>query len=226
MTTPYETKQEHVTVGGTTFTVRSLKDRNQYWDPQGTAEAAGFGSANWSLFGNLWPSARILAAIAQTLDVRGRRVLEVGSGLGLASLVLARRGADVTASDSHPLAGEFLVENCALNGLAPVKFVLADWAKDDAPFGGRTFELILGSDVLYDHGMAASLSAFIARAAAPEVEVIIVDPNRGHRTRFTTKMKELGFAVVDVKAPEHLEGGDAFKGHVITLRRGQSTPAI
>jgi predicted nicotinamide N-methyase len=219
MSATYETKLEEIAVGGQTLRIRSLKDRNQYWDPQGTAEAAGFGSANWSLFGNLWPSARVLAAIAQTIDVRGRRVLEVGAGLGLASLVLARRGADVTASDSHPLAGEFLAENARLNGLPPVKFALADWAKDDSPFGDALFDLILGSDVLYDHGMAASLSAFIARASAPEVEIIIIDPNRGHRTRFTRAMQERGFTVVDEKAPDHLEGGEAFKGHVLTLRR-------
>jgi len=44
-------------------------------------------------------------------------MLEVGCGLALASLVCHRRGIDVTASDCHPLASRFLLDNLRLNGL-------------------------------------------------------------------------------------------------------------
>ena len=47
----------------------------------------------------------------------GMKILEVGCGIGLCSLVLQRRGADITASDYHPLAEEFLRFNAALNGV-------------------------------------------------------------------------------------------------------------
>ena len=52
----YETKQECVAVrGADELQIRSLIDKQQYADPDGEAAAAGFSSANWSLFGVLWP---------------------------------------------------------------------------------------------------------------------------------------------------------------------------
>src|SRR5690606_40800053 len=56
------------------------------------------------------------------LPVEGRRILEAGCGIGLASLVLQRRGADVVASDIHPLAEAFLAYNSALNELPAVHY--------------------------------------------------------------------------------------------------------
>jgi tRNA1(Val) A37 N6-methylase TrmN6 len=43
--------------------------------------------------------------------LNGQRVLEVGCGLALASLIVHRRSGDVTASDCHPLVPEFLRVN-------------------------------------------------------------------------------------------------------------------
>jgi hypothetical protein len=49
------------------------------------------------------------------MDLEGKRILEVGAGLALASLVVHRRGGDITASDYHPLIPDFLKENLRLN---------------------------------------------------------------------------------------------------------------
>ena len=59
----------------------------------------GISSAAWPLFGLLWPSGAHLAARLALRPVRsGERILEIGCGLALASLVGHRRGADVTAN--------------------------------------------------------------------------------------------------------------------------------
>ena len=80
------------------------------------------------LFGLLWPSGAELAACLARRPVRaGERILELGCGLALASLVGHRRGADVTASDCHPLAPGFLAENLRLNALAPMKYRHGHW---------------------------------------------------------------------------------------------------
>ena len=63
-----------------------------------------------------------LAAEAARLEIGGRRILEVGCGLALPSLVLAGRGADITATDYHPLAGEFLERNARENGVPAISF--------------------------------------------------------------------------------------------------------
>src|SRR3954452_5683468 len=64
----------------------------------------------------LWPSALALADALGTAGGDGRRVLELGCGLGVPSLVAALRGADVLATDWSPAAVEVLRENARRAG--------------------------------------------------------------------------------------------------------------
>jgi hypothetical protein len=104
----YEVETTTHRIGGDDFHIRALRDRQQYWDPDGEAERAGISSATWPLFGLLWPAGIALAEEMSRFAVAGKSILEVGCGLGLGSLVLQRRGANITACDHHPLAEEFL----------------------------------------------------------------------------------------------------------------------
>lgn len=73
------------------------------------------------------------------LPVRaGERVLEIGSGLGLAAVLAARAGAGVVATDIVPEAVEAIRGNAALNG------VIVDARLGDcyAPVGAERFDLI------------------------------------------------------------------------------------
>jgi predicted nicotinamide N-methyase len=91
----------------------------------------------------LWPAA---TALAEALpDVRGRRVVELGCGLGVTSLVAASRGAEVTATDWAGDAVELLRENAARNGLR-LEARRYDW-RDPWP---ERFDLALAADVLYE----------------------------------------------------------------------------
>ena len=225
----YQTKQESIAVAGAAdLLIRSLLDREQFHDPLGEAAQLGISSAAWPLFGLLWPSGAHLAArIAARTVLASERILEVGCGLALASLVGHRRGADVTASDCHPLAASFLLENLRLNALAPMKYRLGHWHRDepgavDAPgqVQGR-YELIIGSDVLYDRDASVALAGFIGRHATPDAEVWIVDPDRGNRPAFTRQMAIEGFGV----RQEHLAtpasaGVAAYKGRLLVFRQG------
>ena len=190
--TGYHVKLETVTGSGADLTLLSLLDRVQYHDPEGDAERAGISPASWPLFGLLWPSSQVLAGVMSTYAIAGKRVLELGCGLGLASMVVHRRGGDVTASDCHPLAALFLTENLELNGLPVMKYSVAHWDRPNPLLG--QFDVIIGSDVLYDREQPEALSQFIALHSGPGVEVLIVDPNRGNQGRFSAKMGLLGYS--------------------------------
>src|SRR5690606_11116343 len=129
MTPGYSTKTERIAMTGTSdLCIRSLLDSQQYYDPAGTAQSLGICSASWPLFGLLWPSSRQLAArMAQRPVCNDERILEIGCGLALASLVGHRRGARVTASDCHPLASSFLDHNLQLNQLPGLKYRHGQW---------------------------------------------------------------------------------------------------
>ncbi|NVJ11088.1 hypothetical protein HUW63_38625, partial [Myxococcus sp. AM001] len=126
----YRIKYSTLSIGLEDFHLCSLRDKQQFADLDGLAEKAGISSATWSLFGQLWPSGEILAQTLSGMPVTGLRILEPGCGLGLTSLVLQRLGADITASDYHPLAGEFLLRNSELNQLAPIPYQSCDWAEE------------------------------------------------------------------------------------------------
>lgn len=233
----YLTKQEQIQISGVAdLTIRSLLDREQYADPLGEAQRMGILSAAWPMFGLLWPSGVELAARLALRPVSaGERILELGCGLGLASLVGHRRGADVTASDRHPLAGQFLRENVTLNSLLPMNYRHGDWglaeahaahrsASADAAVRGR-FELIIASDVLYERDVSGALAGFIALHATPRCEVWIVDPDRGNRPAFNRLMAAAGFALSELRLDRAAtRDAAAYKGRLMTYMRNQFAP--
>jgi predicted nicotinamide N-methyase len=196
--------------------IRSLLDRQQFDDPLGEAELAGISSAAWPLFGLLWPSGRVLADAMVLFEIRGKRILEIGCGLALASLVLHRRGGDITASDSHPLAAAFLAENLRLNDLPQMKYEIGNWGRSNPALG--QFDLIIGSDVLYDREQPERLSQFVSLHSAAQVEVMIVDPNRGNQASFSRKMGALGYSHAAQRVTA-LPDGTAYKGKIHSYAR-------
>lgn len=191
--------------------IRSLRNDQQHADPMGLAAAAGISSAQWPLFGLLWPAGQQLAAyMAVRPLVPSENILEIGCGLALASLVSHRRGAMVTASDAHPLAGAFLLENLRLNALAPMRYCHGTWGNapgaPQAPCLAGRFDLIMGSDILYEPDPAGHLPAFIQRHASAVSEVLIVDPSRGHRSAFTRRMALLGYGLEETRLPAAAAG--------------------
>jgi predicted nicotinamide N-methyase len=213
---PYQLKFETVSGSGDDLQLRSLLDRQQFHDPLGEAEREGISSSAWPIFGLLWPSGRVLAHAMLTFELEGKHILELGCGLALASLVVHRRGGDITASDCHPLAAQFLLENLKLNHLPAMKYQTGNWSRAN-PLLER-FDLIIGSDVLYDRGQPEALSRFIELHAQPQAEVLIVDPDRGNRASFNRKMDALGYSRTETRVAE-LPAGGSYKGRLLLYRR-------
>ena len=75
----------------------------------------------------LWPSGRVLAAELAGRDIAGARILELGAGLGLPSLVALARGARPLATDWYPVALEFARANAAQRSPSPAFTRTARW---------------------------------------------------------------------------------------------------
>lgn len=143
----------------------------------------------------LWPSGRILADWVAAQDLTGRRVLELGAGLALPSLVAATRGAQVTVTDWYEPALEFARDNARAAGI-DVATAMVDW-RDPPPalLEPPGFDLVIAADVLYEARNAAPLAALVPRVCAVDAEVVIADPRRPDAQAFLTAMSEDGWDV-------------------------------
>src|SRR6266849_3159884 len=65
----------------------------------------------------LYFSSKFLGEYLQTLELQNRRVLDVGCGSGILSLVAGSRGASVTGVDINPVAIQATINNAERNSL-------------------------------------------------------------------------------------------------------------
>lgn len=214
----YLVKYETIIVGEHAFHLRSLKDRQQFSVNDTAAANAGIYSGTWALFGVFWPSGIILANLMNDYPLwPGMRILEVGCGLALSSIVLQQRGADITASDYHPMVADFLAQNLLLNNLPAMAFHASDWSTGNLDLG--EFDLIIGSDVLYEPAHPAMLTAFIDSHAGQYTKIIIVDPNRQQQSSFTKNMQASGFQCLSTAITGVLADSLGFKGKLLSYQK-------
>ena len=148
-----------------------------------------------------WPSGAVLAgALAEDPPAPGTRVLELGCGLGLPSIVAARAGARVLATDGHSDAVAFAAHSMALNEVDG-EVAVADWASDGDALAARgPWDLVLGADVLYLKANVEAALALLPRLVAPDGEVLLADPRRAGtrdllaaaRATFTVRTRQEG----------------------------------
>ncbi|WP_144821599.1 class I SAM-dependent methyltransferase [Marinobacter piscensis] len=200
--------------------VCTLRDNQQYSDPGNVALRLGISSATWPLFGIIWPSSLVLAHYMANYDTAEKRILEVGCGMALSSLLLNQRNDDVTATDYHPEVGVFLERNTELNQGRPIGYQRVDWADKTSDLGA--FDLIIGSDVLYEDEHIHLLADFIDKHANPTSEVIIVDPGRGRKTKFSRRMEEHGYSWSHDKPEETDYLEEPYKGHILRFWRDEA----
>jgi predicted nicotinamide N-methyase len=125
----------------------------------------------------LWSSAVALAHDVSMRSLRGRRTLELGCGLGLPSIAAARAGGRVLATDWSPAAVLATAENAERNRL-PVETLVCSWQEPEQIVRRGPWDLVLASDVLYEHRNVELLLALLPRLVDVRGEVLIADPDR------------------------------------------------
>ena len=195
----------------------TLRNKQEFHDPEGIAEKLGICSASWPMFGVIWPSSLVLAHFIVDYDTGSKRILEIGCGMALSSLLLNKQSADITATDYHPEVNRFLQRNTLLNKDKAIPFEQVDWTAKSDNLG--LYDLIIGSDLLYEDNHIELLATFIEVHSKPVCEVIIVDPGRGRKNKLSSRMMEFGFTSSHQK-PNHTDYLDQeFKGSILKFER-------
>ena len=106
-------------------------------------------------------------------EIRGRRVLDLGSGSGLVAIAARLAGATtVLAADIDPMCAAAIELNAAANDVA-IDVTLDDLLQHDPP----DVDVILAGDVWYERETAERVTAWLTRTDA---RVLLGDPGRAY----------------------------------------------
>lgn len=174
--------------------------------------------------GVLWPGARSAATtLATRLNARPSgtpaRVVEIGCGTGLASMVAAMLGAtDVLATDASTATLE-LVEAAAASQDLPVRTSILDLFDANVPLPEHV-DFAVAADLLYSDELARAVARTLARLARRGAALIVTDSQQRCRAAFVSELAaSLGVSEAEVAFEErplgaitgwsYNDGGDA-----------------
>ena len=143
---------------------------------------------------DVWPSSTVLAGRVAAMAGEGRRLLELGCGLGLVISAAARAGFEPTATDYYEDALLFARVNAWRNARREVAARHVDWRHFPADLG--SFDLVLASDVLYEHEYALLVADAFVATLAPGGRAIVADPGRVAADEFVAACAERGLTAV------------------------------
>ncbi|MGZ3789133.1 MAG: class I SAM-dependent methyltransferase [Bacteriovorax sp.] len=145
-------------------------------------------------FGVLWEAGIGLSQHILKMEVKGKRVLEIGCGLALPSFLVTRMGGDIIATDFHADVPLFLEFNQKANN-TQFPYRVMNWRNEIE----RTktdlglFDLVLGSDILYESQHPMQVAKALIAFLKPGGKIILADPGRAYVQKFITAMNELGY---------------------------------
>lgn len=182
LTELYELSESKFIIEGQRYTIVHVTDGYALLD-----EAEETTIPYWA---EVWPSSVALAEVLEkSVDLRGKRVIELGAGLGLGSCVAAKRGARVVATDYlvEPLA--FAKVNGSRNSVV-IEPRLLDWTspRDDE----EEFDLVLAADLLYSESNVEPVSKILVELLKPGGIALLSDPQRNHLPEFLSLMDRHG----------------------------------
>lgn len=131
----------------------------------------------------LWPSAIALTTfLNKNIDlVTNKDIIEIGAGIGLPSLSIAKYARSVTITDHSLDAIDLLDKNITSLGLSNTNATCIDW--NNFP-DNLTYDLMLMSDVNYDPSNFKNLTNLIVENIENDKVIILATPERITSGRF------------------------------------------
>jgi predicted nicotinamide N-methyase len=183
--------------------------------PRGLEESGSRISFWWGITSSAIALARHIEAGG---SLNGHHVIELGCGLGLAGITAGICGADVLFTDYVAEALEFAHKNAQRNGLPhqTIKSALLDW---EHPKEIGPFNMVLGSEILYDYFFHGSLIKLLNMILEPGGTIILADRKRLVVTRFLGRLVSQGFRCVETLSQVTLTGFPEQEISIFTLDR-------
>ncbi|MDP1559812.1 MAG: methyltransferase domain-containing protein [Pirellulaceae bacterium] len=186
--------REVVEIGGLQLEIFSVANVHDQIDLL-MGEVVG-GDYQWEPFwAQAWPSARRLVDWMLEENRRqswaGRRVLDLGCGVGLCGCVAAAVGAEVTLADYAEPAVWFAAAN-AWPWRERASTIVFDWHKDVL---SDKFDVILGADIVYEQRNWAALLRFFDSYLSDAGQIVLTEPGRDTGETFQNYLRPHGWRI-------------------------------
>lgn len=186
----YDLIEKAYRFGGSDFRFLSVRDSYALLDRISPEEFLK--DEQMPYWAEIWPAAVTLSnAIMESLDIAGKSVIELGAGVGMASIAAARRGARVLATDYSTEALRFVSYNAIRNSVAMDTGRL-DWRM---VMTGEKFDVAIAADVLYERVNLLPIVTALDTLLKEDGVAYIADPRRRLAEQFLELVSENGFTV-------------------------------
>lgn len=178
----YDTEIADLAIGGRPFRFHVPRTIEPFIDPEDPLR-------NFPLWSKIWEASLLLAAQMAARPVRqGERLIELGAGLGVAGLVAAAFGHQITISEYDPNALAFLEANRSENSCTNVRICRLDWNRLDMD---EQFDVILGSELIYRESDFKSMRTLFQTLLKPDGEVLLAGEIRQTNKAFLDGMQSV-----------------------------------
>jgi len=196
----YDLTETHYTFGGHSFSFLSVLDSYALLDRISPEEFIK--DEQMPYWAEIWPSAITLSSfIADELPLVGQRVIEIGAGVGMVSVVAAWRGANVLATDYSLEALRFARYN-GLKNRVNLVYEKLDWRLVQC---SKQFDLLFAADVLYERVNLLPIAMAIDKLLKPDGVAYLADPRRRLAEQFLELAVENNFVITSL--PRKYIGG-------------------
>ena len=172
--------------GPKTLQVVQIKDLGGHIET--LVDSGGVACLELPFWAKVWEASFVLANFLGRQPVTaGRRILEIGAGIGVVGIYAALCGHEVEITDNNNDALLFARANALLNGCPQVSVRNLDWRTPDL---SRPYDMIVGADVVYDRSSYGDLIAFFKEALAPDGMIFLAKNERLKAAAFLSALTE------------------------------------
>ena len=134
-------------------------------------------STSFPFWAKIWPASKAMCSFLQkeAAYIKGKRVLEIGAGIGIPSFIIAKHALEIIMSDHAPEAVELIKKNIQHLGLTNVKAMCIDWNHFPENMGAQT---IILSDINYAPEQFEPLLKLVRTLLDQGSTIIIATPQR------------------------------------------------
>jgi predicted nicotinamide N-methyase len=164
----FKTETIPVTIGNKPFTFLVPKNLDEVLD-------SSDGKNQFPLWVKIWEASLVLADHLAKQNHTSKTLLELGAGLGAIGIVAESFGYQVTATEYDSQALQFLMANAHKNECKTMQIQHLDWHKPDI---NGTFDIIVGSELIYKEDDFDPLIALFQKYLAPDGQILLANEPR------------------------------------------------